>query len=158
MRERVQCGRGLLFKVWHHEECRRLDATAYAGHVGRERKESRFIQAQMPEDYVFDVILPCRSRVLLQFVRRRCGTLLAKFFYGGYDSWYLDSTIHANVSMCIAIACSVAGGIAFLGWVGSSMLTAFGKDLGEGYPKGKAAKPVESASEMSVDGSETLGV
>lgn len=82
----------------------------------------------------------------------------ASYLYGGHDGWYLDSTIHANVSMCIAIACSVAGGIAILGWVGSSLLTAFGKDLGEEYLKGKAAKPVESASEMPGDGSETLGV
>lgn len=81
--------------------------------------------------------------------------------YSGYFSSsalseYSSKTALSSTCMYVAAACAAIGDIAVLGWVGSNMLAAFGRDLAGIDPEDEAAAPVEPVEAKAADGGDGL--
>ena len=77
--------------------------------------------------------------------------------YSGYSSSsalreYSSKMALSSTCAYAAAVCAAVGDIAALGWVGSNMLAAFGKDLAGVDPEDKAAAPGEPAEAKVADG------
>ena len=77
--------------------------------------------------------------------------------YSGYSSSsalreYSSKMALSSTCTYAAAVCAAVGDIAILGWVGSNMLAAFGKDLAGVDPEDEAAAPVEPAEAKAAGG------
>lgn len=77
--------------------------------------------------------------------------------YSGYSSSsalreYSSKVALSSTCTYAAAVCAAVGDIAVLGWVGSNMLAAFGKDLAGVDPEDKAVAPGEPAEAKVADG------
>lgn len=77
--------------------------------------------------------------------------------YSGYSSSgalreYSSKMALSSTCTYAAAVCAAVGDIAVLGWVGSNMLAAFGKDLAGVDPEDEAAAPVEPAEAKAAGG------
>lgn len=77
--------------------------------------------------------------------------------YSGYSSSsalreYSSKLALSSTCTYAAAVCAAVGDIAILGWVGSNMLAAFGKDLAGVDPEDEATAPVESAEAKAAGG------
>lgn len=81
--------------------------------------------------------------------------------YSGYSSSsalreYSSKMALSSTCTYAAAVCAAVGDIAVLGWVGSNMLAAFGKDLAGVDPEDEAAAPVEPAEAKAAGGADGL--
>ena len=81
--------------------------------------------------------------------------------YSGYSSSsalreYSSKMALSSTCTYAAVVCAAVGDIAILGWVGSNMLAAFGKDLAGVDPEDEAAAPVEPAEAKAAGGADGL--
>lgn len=81
--------------------------------------------------------------------------------YSGYSSSsalreYSSKIALSSTCTYAAAACAAVGDIAILGWVGSNMLAAFGKDLAGVDPEDEAAAPAVPAEAKAAGGDGAL--
>lgn len=81
--------------------------------------------------------------------------------YSGYSSSsalreYSSKMALSSTCTYAAAVCAAVGDIAVLGWVGSNMLAAFGKDLAGVDSEDEAAAPVEPAEAKAAGGADGL--
>lgn len=77
--------------------------------------------------------------------------------YSGYSSSsalgeYSSKMALSSTCTYVAVVCAAVGDIAVLGWVGSNMLAAFGKDLAGVDPGDEATVPTEPAEAKAAGG------
>ena len=81
--------------------------------------------------------------------------------YSGYSSSsalgeYSSKMALSSTCTYVAVVCAAVGDIAVLGWVGSNMLAAFGKDLAGVDPGDEATAPTEPAEAKVAGGADDV--